>query len=68
MPHGGLGSIGEIGMIGIPYSLNTPISPIGGASWCMLLSNNSNPLGRPKNPTTILDSLNFPDYLANEYH
>jgi len=66
--HGGLGSIGEIGMIGIPYGPNTTNSPFGGASWCMLLSNNSSPLGRPKNLATILDPLNFPHYLTNESH
>jgi len=33
-----------------------------------LLSNNSSPPGRPKNPATIFDALNFLDYFANEYH
>ncbi len=68
MPHGGLGSNGEIGMIGIPYGPNIANSPFGGASCCTLFSNNSSPLGRSKNIATILDLLNFLDYLTNESH
>jgi len=50
MLHGGLGSNGEIGMIGIPYGPNIANSPFGGVSWSWLLpSNNSSPCGRLEN-------------------
>jgi hypothetical protein len=61
VPHGGLGSNGEIGMIGILYGLDIANSPFGGASWSWTLpSNNSSLRGRPENPTNIVDLLDFP--------
>jgi hypothetical protein len=60
VPHGGLGSNGEIGMIGILYGLDIANSPFGGASWSWTLpSNNSSLRGRPENPTNIVDLLDF---------
>jgi len=47
VPHGGLGSNGKIGMIGISYGPIVANSPLGGASWSWTLpSNNSSPCGR----------------------
>jgi hypothetical protein len=58
VPHGDLGSNGEIGIIGISYGLNIINSPFGGASWSwMLLSNNSSPCGRLENSPNIVDLL-----------
>jgi hypothetical protein len=60
VPHDGLGSNGEIRMIGIPYGPNTANSPFGSASWSWTLpSNNSSPCGRLENPTNIIDLLDF---------
>jgi len=50
MPHGGLGSNGKIGMIGIPCGFNTTNSPFGGVYWSWTLpSSNSSPCGRLEN-------------------
>ncbi len=57
MYHGGMGSNGKIGMIGIPFGSDIANSPFGGA-W-MLPSNNSSPCGRLENPTNIIDLLDF---------
>jgi len=60
VPHGGLGSNGEIGMTGIPYGLDIANSPFGGAFWSWTLpSNNSSPHGRFENPTNIVGLLDF---------
>ncbi len=55
--HGGMGSNGEIGMIGIPFGFDIANSPFGGA-W-MLPSNNSSPCERPRNLANIVDLLDF---------
>jgi len=63
VPHGGLGSNGEIGMTGIPYGPNIANSPFGGASWSWILpSNNSSPCGKPENLANTVDLLDFPIY------
>jgi hypothetical protein len=44
----------------IPFSPNIANSRFGSAFWSwMLRSNNSSPCGRPKNPTSIVDLLDF---------
>jgi len=58
--HGDLGSNGEMGMTNIPFNPNIANSQFGGAFWSwMLLTNNSSPCGRPKNPISIVDLLDF---------
>ncbi len=60
VPHGDLGSNGEMGMTNIPFSPNIANSRFGSAFWSwMLFSNNSSPCGRPKNPISIVDLLDF---------
>jgi hypothetical protein len=62
VPHGGLGSNGKIGMIGIPYGPDTTNSSFGGASWSWTLcSKNFSPSGRLKNLANIVDLLDFLD-------
>jgi hypothetical protein len=57
MYHGGVGSNGQIGMIGIPFGFEIANSPFGGA-W-MLPSNYSSPCGRLENPANIVYLLDF---------
>ncbi len=53
MYHGGMGSNGEIGLIGIPFGSDIANSPFGGAR--MLPSNNSSPCERLKNLVNTTD-------------